>query len=147
MKNLFVILWCALAAILLTTAGCKRSSGPSYYMRAKLNDKDNNVNYCIAFSSSGSTVIDPFQPTATSVTYPYIVLVLQDGLWMPGKSIPLDGSKGCWGRLYTSPNFYMPSTKGTILIDQAGGALSGTFSFTTTDGNSITDGTFSAKRI
>ncbi len=146
MKKLYFLL--SAIAMLFIFSGCaKKSTGPGYYIQARIGNTDYYATNCIIFSSGSATIIDGFLSNSISSTYPYMVLSLQNSLGLPGK-IKLDNTTGSTARYFTSATHAMVSESGSVVItDISGNNVTGTFSFTCTDGTTVTDGAFTAKRM
>ncbi|MCD6012982.1 MAG: hypothetical protein K0Q79_2844 [Flavipsychrobacter sp.] len=146
MKKLYVLLT-GIVAVLFIFPGCsKKDSGPGYYMRAKLGDKDYHVANCIIYASGGATIINGFVQTSTAPVFPYVALSIQSSL-VPSK-IKLDKAFGNYAYCFTSSGSYIVSESGEVIItDISGGGVSGTFSFKCTDGTTVSGGAFTGKRL
>ena len=150
MKKIIVIIITATAAILFS---CKKgsnnsNSAPAYPMSAEINGVAFNGTNCLThFYGSTTLEIIGGSITDSTVTFPYIELFIV-GYAGIGNYILLPPSLkyyGCSAEIdsaaFNTINFY----SGTIAITSVSPTIAGTFSFTTTSGSTVTNGSFSSK--
>ena len=146
MKKISALLL-VLVALLFILSGCKKKeTGPAYYIKARVGNTDYNVPGCIAFSSGNATIFKGSQAQVTSA-YAYIALSIQKGTLLP-EEIKFVKVPGSYANVFNASGTSSVAQNGTVTITETtGSSISGTFSFTCTDGTTVTDGEFTAKRM
>jgi len=148
MKKILTI--AAIAMIgLLTFAGCskKSSSGPSYYMKATLGSSAYNAGNCIASSNgAGGLTITGLGGSSTSPTPPYVSVEIVTWSNAAG-TFNFDSTMTTnFAQYILSDTTSKISKSGSVIVNTVSSTVvTGTFTFTCTDGTVVSGGTFSAK--
>ena len=144
------ILFFAATAVINFSAltGCKKSdSSPSYSMKATIGSTSFNTSHCLAVAASGGLTITGWSGTSTTATAPMIDIVIVNWNQSTG-TITFDST------MTTGYEQYLPNTTttslektGTVTITSvATNSVSGTFSFTASDGTVVSAGSFTAQK-
>ena len=150
MKKILSIMAIAMIG-LFVFAGCsKKSSSPSYTMKATVGSTAFSANNCIGNINSTLLSVYGYNASGTTATFPNITIQMSN--YTAIGTFTIDTTA-----IFSSLTFqYYPtsaltdvksSKTGTLtLTSVTSTAIAGTFSFTCTDGTTVTGGTFSAKR-
>ena len=148
MKKLLSVAILALSVLL--TGGCiKKKESPHYTMTATVAGTAYKAALCIAYSSSGTMEIEAETTTSgSSLTFPYIALWIKGSSFTVG-TFQLDSTMlNNYAEYITSLSTIKKAQSGSVTIASASSDLvSGTFSFTCTDGTVVTDGKFIAENL
>ena len=139
----------ALLGMLMMTGCIKKKDTPiSYTMTANVGGTAYKAALCIAFAGSSTMEIEAETTTSgATITYPYI------NLWLTGTSFSLGtfSFDSTMARNYAeyiiSTSSFKIAQSGSITITSVTPNVVGTFSFTCTDGTTITDGKFVAENL
>ena len=143
-KNLTIL---AIAILgLIAFAGCsKKSSSPSYSMKATINGVSFSAANCVAVSSGGDVVIDGYSGTSSASTSFPIISFSLTGYNKTTGTFNLDRTTN-FAAIDSSISAVAFSNHGTLTITTANSSvISGTFSFTCDDSTKVASGSFTAK--
>lgn len=149
------ILTFAAAAVLglATLSGCSKSSSPSpsYFMKATIGGTSFNVTNCYAVTTGSVLSITGSSGTTTTSTPPMFGITIYSysnpGTYKVDTALTTATVAGTYATTM-NPADMKASKAGTVVITSASSAtISGTFSFTFTDGTAVTAGSFTAKRL
>ncbi len=131
------------------TTGCKKdsSTSPSYSMKATVGSSSFNTSHCIASAANGGLIITGWTGSSTTATAPMMVIAITS--WNQGTgTVNFDASMSNGYEEYVaSTTTTSLAQTGTVNITSvASNAISGTFSFTATDGTVVSGGTFTAQK-
>ena len=140
----------AVAAIGISAlTGCKKSdsSSSSYNMKATVGTTAFNTSNCIATYSSGILQITAWTGSSSSATFPIMQIDVIGWNQATGTTtFDSTATTGIEEYLPTSSSAFIDRS-GTLHITAVSAtSISGTFSFTGTDGTAVTGGSFTAKR-
>ncbi len=132
--------------------GCKRSitSNNTFYMKAKINNKEYSDPNCMATLTDHTLVIEGLSNASSPFpNYPFIAIAIPVWFGAPG-AYPLDSVLGNSNlRYFLGPDRnsnYKISMYGEVFINSISDeVISGTFHCTTKDTTEVTEGAFTAK--
>jgi hypothetical protein len=135
---------------LFAFSGCtKKSDSPSYTMKATVGSTAFSVNNCYGLISGTSLSIFGYSASGTTATYPNITIV-DFNYTAPGTyDVSTSGTSMVTMAYYPSsdPSAIKSAQTGTLTIATVTTTtITGTFSFTCTDGTVVSNGSFTARR-
>jgi hypothetical protein len=139
----------ALLLGVLFLAGCsKKSDSPSYSMKATAGGTSISANNASATLAGTTLAIAGVNSSGGSATPPYISITIVNFTGTGTYNIDAAGTVASASYFPDSDVSHVKISKtGSVVVTSSSSAsVAGTFSFTTTDGTSVTGGTFTAKR-
>jgi len=134
---------------LVVFAGCSKkssSSTPSYTMKATVGTTSFTAANCVASNVNGLTAIIGWAGTSSTPAPPYIEIYLTGYNKTTGTFSLTGALTANYASYYENSTTASVSTTGTLTIASASTtSIVGSFSFTTTDGTVVSNGTFTAK--
>ena len=147
MRKILTLAAIAIMGIAVFSGCSKKSSSPSYGMKATIGSTAYNAPYCLASSTSGVLVIDGLGGSATAPTPPYVTIVIPSWTSAAG-TFNLDSTMTAnYAEYILSDTVARISKTGSVIITSVTStSIAGTFSFSCTDGTAVSSGSFTAKR-
>jgi hypothetical protein len=145
MKRILTIALIAIAGVSAFCSCSKKSSSPSYTMTASLGSSAYNAPNCIAVPTGTTMVIEGIGGTGTVATFPYVQLIIANWATKTGTYSFDSTLAGSYAQYLLNSTTIKISKSGSVVVTSASATtISGTFSFTCTDGTTVTGGTFTA---
>jgi hypothetical protein len=148
MRKIQTIAAMALLGLSALTACSKKSSSPTYVMKATVGSTSfNESSHVLAIASGGGLIITGSAGTVTTSAPPQITIAIVS--WSGSTGTTTFDSTAATGYEEYLPNSstVSESKTGTVTITSVSStAVSGTFSFTATDGTVVSNGSFTAQR-
>lgn len=147
MRKLILIAATTIVGFGAMTSCTKKSDSPSYSMKATVGTTAFTTSHCIATASAGSLTIVGWSGTSTVAAAPMMDIVITSWNGTTGTTnFDTTISTGYEQYVQTSTATLQARTGTVNITSVSTSAISGTFSFTATDGTSISGGTFTAQR-
>jgi hypothetical protein len=148
MKKIITLAMALMLGVLFMTGCSKKSDSPSYSMKATAGGTAISANNASATLAGGSLAIAGINSSGGAATPPYISMTIVNFTGTGTYNIDASGTVASASYFPDSDLSHVKISKtGSIVVTSSSSAsVSGTFSFTTTDGTSVTGGTFTAKR-